>query len=87
MINRYECSICGKLYSKAADALTCEIRSTKMPRHKIGDIIEIETRYDGLVQDKVLKVEYVAHGWLVTTESYHQTTARDPAQNTFYFED
>jgi hypothetical protein len=53
----YQCGTCGTIYKKEQQSLLCETLNPLPPCPvKIGDTIEIKTRYNGIVKDVVQEI-------------------------------
>ncbi len=62
VITFYECEICGLRWRDEKDCIECEKSLPEKPNLKVGDVIEVMTRYDGYVKRTITKGPYLEMG-------------------------
>ena len=55
----YQCEICGTIYEREDSAKFCESFPTPTPKFQVGEVVAIQLRYDGVVQDRILSMKLV----------------------------
>ena len=65
----YECEVCGTQYANAAYAQYCENFVMPEAEIKIGDEIDVQTRYDGIERDTVIAIEIEANPYYWNPEN------------------
>jgi hypothetical protein len=53
----YQCEICGSIYRNKSFAVFCEGLPLYKTNYKIGDTVYVESRYDGLIQTKIVELK------------------------------
>ena len=79
----YTCNVCGNVYKELTDAVTCSSLKKEIDI-KVGDIIPIESRYDGIFDCTVISIKDYKHGYMFKIDRKVEMTKDGQEFDEFY---